>query len=1175
MTDPSENPSEDVTGDDSPSSSGAADQPHPTESAASSVPTDASGSPASADSSEATPPARSMAMSEDELPDYVELTPELVEEEAIRGDFMLRWASIFLAVLFGFSEISETRTLVHIRSGEQMQENGFLPPAADPFAYSLDGQSAPNVSWLFDHAASLAWSAGGELGLTLFKAFLAGLIAYVLSLISVSGLPTWWNSICGVLAICAVSIDFLPVTDIITALGLVTLLLLLHRHQEGSLSGLLWKLPLLIVLWANFDPRAYLGVLTMALFAAGASITRMKSESDTATPRLDAPVIWKACGLSVLALLVNPGPLSSLMSAVTTYTVEYPNMREMKPLSVLLDGASEYHAIWVPDVLQGLEFAYLMGLAVIVVAVVTLLISRDRNDVPWITTLVGLTIVGFVTVRELPLAALAAAVAASLSAQRWYARTFRLEYSIETREVLFSRGGRAITVLAMAMLGFLVVADRLPTRSPVGIGFEADLATTVSSLEEQFASLPADANILPTRFSQGDLLIWNGRRTYVDSRASLFGRYSDETSIVRQFDVLRRGLIEPADSGAAPLIADAGANENASENAAQGAAEIPGEPAAAPVDWKAEFAQRNIDLVMLRLSPPGAVPYRIVNAFLQSPDWRMTNRGPSAAFFVAAGGDDETEAFDIRDVAFAEEEDLSFERVDFGREKDFYQEYLYKSRPSQSAAMRDAGHYFTIDSNIPPQIVFNLARAVGTDARNPQLMAMLGRVLAGPIMVVRRASQALVNEPQNATAFWLLGQGYLALNRTESNIVAPYGQQNVENLRYYQAVAALRQATKIEPDLARNWETLIQIYQSRGRIDLALECMDEFMRIEEENLLANPEAEEVLRSMYELRKGWTEQIETTRNGLAEAKKLPLPDDPAQAAGQRFQIMQELNAVGYTRMALEYGNENQESLRGLPAAELLRGQLLMEAGDVEEAYTVLVKLAAVARESRDKPEYATLQWHTPVAFAHITRGAYQDAVEVWSEQLAALQNVENITPPLIQRLTQTLPLVPDIEGKAAGGFSKWPLLHLESSRVPMDALPKGRAQTTMYVAAANLESGNIASARQALNELVASDGEHPQRVLSEIYFAQIEDDAIDVISDATLLLWEEFEFPEVEPAESTEAGANSPDGDAPTATSDDKAATDTPAADTPATEPGTTEPAVDNAASGDTSDPPNA
>ncbi|MCR9202408.1 MAG: hypothetical protein NXI04_27515 [Planctomycetaceae bacterium] len=1072
-------------------------------------------------------------MSEDELPDYVELTPELVEEEAIRGDFMLRWASIFLAVLFGFSEISDTRTLVHIRSGEQMQNGSFLPPSADPFAYSLDGQSTPNVSWLFDHAVHLAFSAGGELGLTLFKAFLAGLIAYVLSLISVSGLPTWWNSICGVLAICAVSIDFLPITDIVTALGLVTLMLMLHRHHEGTLRGLIWKVPVLIAVWANLDSRAYLGVVTVALFAAGATITRKSSDSDAATLRVDTSSLWKACGISVAALLANPAPLASLMSVVTTYTVEYPNMRAMKPLSVLLDGASEYHAIWVPEVLQGLEFAYLMAMATVVVAVVALLISRDRQDWPWVVTLAGLSLVGFVTVRELPLVALVAAVAASTAAQRWYARTFRQEYSIETKEVMFSRGGRAVTVLGMALLGFLVVADRLPTRSPVGIGFEADLATTISSLEEQFTTLPEDANILPTRFSQGDLLIWNGRRTYVDSRAALFGRYADETSVVRQFDSLRKGLVAPPEDTSSVATAGGQSPDGAdlADGADSGDESATEEPAAKVVDWKSEFEQRNIDLVMLRLSPPGPIPYRIVNAFIQSQDWRLTNRGPSAAFFAVAADSSRDDSFDILDVAFAEEEDLNFERVDFGREKDFYQEYLYKSRPSQSAALRDARHYYTIDASIPPQIVFNLARALGADARNSELMAYIGRVLAGPTMVVRRASQALVEEPQNASAYWFLGQGYLTLNRTESGVVAPFGgQQNVENLRYYQAVAAFRQATVIEPGQARNWEILMQIYQSRGRIDLALDCMEKFLAIEEDSLLSNPDAEDLLRSMYDQRKVWKEQLETTTNGLAEAVKLPLPDDPAEAAGRKFQIVQELNAAGFALMALQYDSENQEALRGIPAAELLRGQLLLESGEVEEAYSVLVKLAAIARESRDKPEYATLQWHTPVAIAHLTRGAYQDAVEVWSEQLAALQNVENVTPPLIQRLTQTLPLVPDVEGRAAGGFGKWPLLHLESTRVPMDALPRGRAQTTMYVAVANLEAGNMTSARQALKELVAADGSHPQRVLSEIYFAQVEDDAIDVIADSTMNVWEEFEFPELNEGPNTDAG-DAPDLDA--------------------------------------------
>ncbi len=211
------------------------------------APKDGSGTqPTDAGKAGAAPLASSASADGDELPEDEELTPELVEEEAIRGDFMLRWASIFLALLFGFSQMSDSRTLVHVRSGDQMRANGFLPSATDSLSYMMEGETASNVSWLFDHVVSAVYSAGGDTGLTIFKALMAGLVAYLLSLISVRGMPTWWSSICCVLAVGACSIDFLPVTDLATLVGMVVVLLLLHRHTEGSTTGLLWKLPLTI-----------------------------------------------------------------------------------------------------------------------------------------------------------------------------------------------------------------------------------------------------------------------------------------------------------------------------------------------------------------------------------------------------------------------------------------------------------------------------------------------------------------------------------------------------------------------------------------------------------------------------------------------------------------------------------------------------------------------------------------------------------------------------------------------------------------------------------------------------------------------------------------------------------------------------------------------------------------
>ncbi len=73
----------------------------------------------------ATPPAV------DDFEDYEELTPELVEDEAIRGDFVLRWSVVLMAFLFGATCIAESATLVHVASGRYLWSHGVWPPAND------------------------------------------------------------------------------------------------------------------------------------------------------------------------------------------------------------------------------------------------------------------------------------------------------------------------------------------------------------------------------------------------------------------------------------------------------------------------------------------------------------------------------------------------------------------------------------------------------------------------------------------------------------------------------------------------------------------------------------------------------------------------------------------------------------------------------------------------------------------------------------------------------------------------------------------------------------------------------------------------------------------------------------------------------------------------------------
>src|SRR5262245_2286469 len=95
----------------------------------------------------------------DDLPEDDPLTPELLEDEAQRGDIMLRWAVVLLALLLGCTEIGDTQTLVHVKTGQYLLSHGILPPRTDVFSSTATDRSWVNLSWLFDIALAGAYAA--------------------------------------------------------------------------------------------------------------------------------------------------------------------------------------------------------------------------------------------------------------------------------------------------------------------------------------------------------------------------------------------------------------------------------------------------------------------------------------------------------------------------------------------------------------------------------------------------------------------------------------------------------------------------------------------------------------------------------------------------------------------------------------------------------------------------------------------------------------------------------------------------------------------------------------------------------------------------------------------------------------------------------------------------------
>lgn len=1047
----------------------------------------------------------------DELPEEEELTPELIEEEAIRGDFMLRWAAIFLTVLFGFGLIADTQSLVHIRSGEFLASNGFLPNQQDMLSYTAPEQPLTNTSWLFDIILAQVYAIGGVSGLTMFKVVIAGLIAWFLSQISVRMMPTWWSSICCVLAAASFSIDLLPITDIITLLGLTITLLWLHKSTEGSVSGLHWKIPILIAVWANLDSRAYLGTYAVALFALGTKLSgRSEDSADSTNGKSAAPPskLGLATALSLVALFVNPFPIASGLAAVTTYTVEYPNLSAMKTIKLdapaIQDGRSEYYSLLSSQVWHSFEFAYLTGICLLVVALIVLLLNRSRRDLSWAVTLLGFFLLTLIAVRELPAAALVAAVVAGTSAQRWYGRTFRQEYSIDTAEVMFSRGGRAATVFGMALLGFCIVADRLPTRTAIGFGFDPQLEATMTSLSDQLADIPIEDHLLNTKLEQGDLLIWDGRQSFVDSRVRLFGRRDAVASAMKSFESLRQSLLPP------PKPPEPKEGEEAQE--------VPPNPFY-DKDWKKAYDGYEIKQVMIRLSPPGPPAYPMVAQFNGAPEWVPASRGPSAACYRYSTLATTTPDFSTSDIAFREDKAITEEvvadmsRFDYAQPPTFYQKYLYLERPTASAALRDAEHIMILDA-APEQIVMQIAMQYNGNPDERNAVANLGQALAGPLVAIRRTNQALAKNPNDKQAYRLQAIAYQRLTTYEQMIAQVSNGQALPNLRYYQTLMAMHQCLTVDPDQPQLILDFANIFQQRNRLDLSLKHIQDFLELQGEELLENPDSETLVEELYAREAALIKAVEETTTWLAETQSQNLSQDPQELARQHFEIASALSNQGFVLKSLEYMQQHEALLQPLAVARVLKGQLLLEAGELEEAFQLLNGVAEVARDPKYMAEYMGIRWQLPVALSHLGKAAYADATNALEAQYAALGPANGTPPQIIEAMLKTLPLVPSIESSVKTEISTWPMLHLNSSQVSMSALPTARALPLLQMAVLNLEAGRIKDARKQLEDLASSAGDSAYLPLAAVYLLQFGDEAREELIATRLNTFSEFEFPEI-------------------------------------------------------------
>lgn len=864
------------------------------------------------------------------LPADAPLTPEEIEDEAIRGDFMIRWAVILIGLLLGCTLVNDSSALVRIRTGEFMQSHGFLPPRTDTLSVASDGKPWANLSWLLDHLLAFIHRVGGGSGLTILTAIGVGALYWILSRITLPKLPTWWSSVCAALALVAAFGSYAPSPMLVTLLGVAGTALILHRWSLKTPAGTPWGLVPLFWVWAQADPNVFVGMVLLVLYVLG--------EAFLQDERPDHPVkgLWIATAAAVGVCLLHPFHIQVFQAPLQVFRVELPQMRDY--LSGLLGSATvlaDYSPLISPEFKAGADLFDWFGVALMGIALLAQMLNWKRLNWAWLLAFVGVNGLACASARYLAVASIVNAIVAAINGQLWYQNACRQQYTTNAGEVFFSRSGRAITVIALFAMAYLSVNGWLinSTGRRVGVGFHPDMLLNVKSTKE-LSDDPFDDRPFHVYLSQGDYLIWSGRKSFVDSRLSL---HAANGASAKHLDA-RRSLLE-------------------------------GKPSADA--WKAIFDEFKVTHAIIRTMTERDLADSF-RKFLQR-GW-LTTRLASCGMVVFRP--------DITDPAFAtfaQKEPLM--RVTTAAFRDKPPE---ASLPSAARAWpRPTGAYdrwliqpLDVQSEgslLAQQYGSLLDAAPNTPSRN---VIRLRTTLA--LQTIREARIGLAQSPKKPTAYRRMGSAALQLHAFDSQWIQTFspGARDEFWLRY--ALAAYQSAQIIDPEDFRDHEVLFDLCMAAGARDWALYHLDRLL----EQLPPDKVFDQYRQQRSEMAKQLREGVEQVQKSVRSQLGI---------GGPRPKAIQTALQDGCWKLALELFEEDITAFGNDPAAQQLYSQLLLYAGRLEESWQVVE-----SQESQIPPagtpggDVFASQWRTSAAMANLMNGNEDRSIQLWDEDRRALQ-----------------------------------------------------------------------------------------------------------------------------------------------------------------------------------------
>lgn len=402
----------------------------------------------------------------------------------------------------------------HLRTGEAILTDGI--PRSDIFSFTV-----PDREWVTHEWGSqvIMWGLYRLGGLpALMVVFALVTTAALLLVRSVCGTRAHVSALVCFLAAFATNIAVGSRPQMFNLIGVAIVVYVLERVRAGRLdTRWLWALPAVVAVWANLHSGFLLGVAVMGTYAVGELLQRRFARDHSALAPDAVRRLFIATAAAFAAAVANPsGP------HLWVY-----------PLTTLRSGAMrEYIQEWhSPDFHSPHFWPFL---ALIVVAVASLSLSRRRPTWTELLLVCGTAVAGLQSMRHIPIFAVVTmpVIARHLD-------------SALTRRSPVSRTGPQVAALdwTMASVGVLGAVMWLSAALSVNDTAIAEdyPVDAVAYLEQSGLAQQRGFNA----YHWGGYLIWRDIPVYVDGRADVYG-----DDFLHEYNTTRRvgpGWSEPLD----------------------------------------------------------------------------------------------------------------------------------------------------------------------------------------------------------------------------------------------------------------------------------------------------------------------------------------------------------------------------------------------------------------------------------------------------------------------------------------------------------------------------------------------------------------------------------------------------------------------------------------------------